>query len=156
MKLNITLAISWIAKAHDREGRPQALPSGFEAMQQQVASGLWSSARDMGEFLSAVLQKSDFLSQWIWELMLSRAPKSWLGLGPRLNGSGEMAVFHHGGSNNSYQAWFEGQPGAQDGLVVLTNAAGGRILAHEYRKAIERALGWRLRPPDDYDEPTAL
>lgn len=144
-----------IAKAHNREGRTQALPRGYESMPEQAASGLWTSAKDMGLFLSAMLERRDFLSPEMWDQMLSRAPNSWHGLGPRLNGAGEMAVFHHGGSNNSYQAWFEGQPSNKDGLVVLTNGSGGRMLAYEYRDAVERALGWRLSLPDDYDEPTA-
>lgn len=142
-----------IAKAHDREARPQALPRGYESMPEMAASGLWTSADDMGKFLQVILSKSNFLSDEMWEEMLTRQPPSWHGLGPRLNGVGEKAVFHHGGSNDSYQAWFEGHPSSRRGLVVLTNSSGGRMLAYEMRNAVERALSWNINFPDDYDEP---
>ncbi len=142
-----------IAKAHGEEGQPRALPRGYEAMPEQAASGLWTSAHDMGLFLGAVLNQSEFLSAAMWAEMLQRAPNSWHGLGPRLNGVGEGLVFHHGGSNDSYQAWFEGHPHSQNGILVLTNAPGGRMLGYEMRYAAERVLGWNIRFPDDYREP---
>ena len=85
--------------------------------------------------------------------MLTRQENSWHGLGPRLNGFRKTRVFHHGGANNSYQAWVEGHPTNGNGLVVLTNGAGGRALAYELRLAAERAFGWTILFPDDYAEP---
>lgn len=142
-----------IAKAHDREGRPRALPRGYEAMPEIAASGLWTSAEDMAKFINAILCDGEFLSDALRSDMLMRVPLSWHGLGPRLNGSGEKMVFHHGGANNSYRTWVEGHPATKNGFVVLTNGQSGRTLAYELRVAAERAFGWTINFPDDFDEP---
>ena len=142
-----------IAKAHDRKGQARALPRGYEAMPEIAASGLWVSAEDMAIFVRAILNDSDFLSDELRTDMLTRVPISWHGLGPRLNGSGDKCVFHHGGANNSYQTWIEGHPAQGNGIIVLTNGAGGRLLAYEIRVAVERAFNWSINFPDDYDEP---
>lgn len=142
-----------IAKAHDKDGDPRALPRGYETMPEMAASGLWTSAEDMAIFIKAVLHDADFLSDTLRADMLTRVPLSWHGLGPRLNGSDETFVFHHGGSNNSYQTWVEGHPAKGDGFVVLTNGEAGRKLAYELRVAAERAFGWAIHFPDDFDEP---
>jgi len=142
-----------IAKAHNKEAKPRALPRGYEAMPEMAASGLWVSAEDMAIFIEAILGDVDFLSDEIRVDMLTRVPMSWHGLGPRLNGSNETFVFHHGGSNNSYQTWIEGHPAQGNGIVVLTNGEGGRLLAYEIRIAVERAFAWSIHFPDDFDEP---
>lgn len=142
-----------IAKAHDRKGRSRALPRGYETMPEIAASGLWTSALDLAIFVKAILRDDDFLSNELRQEMLSRTPLSWHGLGPRLNGAGDKRVFHHGGSNNSYQTWVEGHPAQANGFIVLTNGEGGRTLAYELRIATERAFDWKINFPDDYDEP---
>ena len=142
-----------IARAHDREGTARALPRGYESMPEQAASGLWTGAGDMAIFIQAILGDTEFLSDPLRQEMLTRMPRSWHGLGPRLNGTGETSVFHHGGANNSYQTWVEGHPAQGNGFVVLTNGAGGRMLAYELRIAAERAFDWPIHFPDDFDEP---
>jgi len=142
-----------IAKAHDKEGKPRAIAGGYEFMPELAASGLWTSARDMAIFIQALLGNKAFLKDESRQDMLSRSPRSWHGLGPRINGSGDGLFFHHGGSNNSYQAWVEGHPESGNGLVVLTNGQGGRLLAYELRLAVERAFDWSIHFPDDFDEP---
>lgn len=145
-----------IAYAHGRNGQRAALPRGYESMPEVAASGLWTSAADMGKFLTALLSDDGFLSDEMRTAMLTRQPKSWHGLGPRVNGDGAKHVIHHGGANNSYQTWFEAHPETGDGLVVLTNGAGGRTLAYEVRISLERDLGWQINFPDDFDEPEGL
>jgi len=142
-----------IARAHDENGKPRALPVGYESMPELAASGLWASTTDMAKFIQALLQDTAFLNDGLRQDMLSREARSWHGLGPRINGSGDGLFFHHGGSNNSYQAWVEGHPASGNGLVVLTNSRGGRMLAYEVRIAVERAFDWPIHFPDDFDEP---
>ena len=115
-----------IAKAHNRKGTPVALPRGYEAMPEAAASGLWTSANDMAFLLRALLADETFLRDNLRQEMVTRAPQSWHGLGPRVNGAGDSLVFHHGGANDSYQSWIEGHPGQGNGMVVLTNGAGGQ------------------------------
>lgn len=144
-----------IARAHDENGKARALPRGYEAMPEMAASGLWTSAEDLAIFIQALLMDdSAFLTPSLREDMLTRVPQSWHGLGPRLNGTEEKSVFHHGGANNSYQTWIEGHPAQGNGFVVLTNGEDGRRLAYELRVAAEESLGWPINFPDDYDEPS--
>lgn len=142
-----------IAYAHDSKGRRTALPRGYESMPEIAASGLWTSAHDMALFVLALMEDDAFLSADLRADMLTRVPRSWHGLGPRLNGSGDDLVFHHGGANNSYRSWIEGHVAQRDGFIVLTNATDGRNLAYELRLAADVAFDWSISFPEDYKEP---
>jgi CubicO group peptidase (beta-lactamase class C family) len=140
-----------IARAHDGEGRPAALPRGYESMPEMAASGLWTSARDLGTLTAALIEsyRSDegFLPRDLAAQMMTPLSPSEHGLGPRLAGSGADYIFHHGGSNESYQAWIEGHLASGDGLVVLTNGARGRGLYTEIRNAVADTMGWSVNRP---------
>ncbi len=144
-----------IARAHDERGRPTALPRGWEAMPEQAASGLWTSARDLARFLIAINDEDSgaFLPRELRDDMLTREPQSWHGLGPRLNGAGTTRVFHHGGANDSYRAWIEGHVESGDGLVVLTNGSEGAWLRSEIRKSVEDAFDWPVKSDGGFEEP---
>ncbi|MEO1201892.1 MAG: serine hydrolase domain-containing protein [Pseudomonadota bacterium] len=142
-----------IARAHDDRGRPTALPRGFEAMPEQAASGLWTSANDLARFVLALLDDEAFLPQSLREDMLTREANSWHGLGPRINGAGETLVFHHGGANDSYRARMEGQVATSSGIVVLTNGTEGHWVHSEIRKSAEDAFGWRIKSDGGFEEP---
>ncbi|WP_067694806.1 serine hydrolase [Erythrobacter sp. AP23] len=142
-----------IARAHDSDGQPKALPRGYESFPEIAASGLWTSAGDMARFVLALMQDEDFLTAELRADMLTRVPLSWHGLGPRLNGEGDMLVFHHGGANDHYQTWIEGQPVHGNGFIVLTNGEAGRPLGYELRFSADAAFGWPIPFPDGYREP---
>jgi len=138
-----------IARAHDAQGAPAALPRGWEAMPEIAASGLWTSASDLSRLVLALMKshagESDFLPRDLAADMMTRVPNSWHGLGPRLNGEGKTRVFHHGGANNSYRARIEGQLGTGGGLVLLTNGLRGIELIREVRRSAEDAFGWTVK-----------
>ncbi|UNK48501.1 beta-lactamase family protein [Lysobacter sp. S4-A87] len=140
-----------IAKAHDKDGNLTALPRGWEAFPEQAASGLWTSANDLGAFVGALLRsyrgQDDFLPQSLAQQMMSEVSPSIHGLGPRLEGEGQTRIFHHGGSNDSYRAWIEGYLETGDGLVILTNGSNGSKLMMEIRNALSDALGRGVNPP---------
>ncbi len=142
-----------IAKSHNKKGQAQALPRGYETMPEIAASGLWTSAHDMALFVQAILTNKTFLSPQMRQEMLSRAPRSWHGLGPRLNGEGAGQVFHHGGANDNYQSWIEGHPEQGNGFIVLTNGEAGRELGYELRIAAEKSFGWSINFPEDFATP---
>ncbi|WP_262693949.1 serine hydrolase domain-containing protein [Kordiimonas aquimaris] len=131
-----------VAKAHNSRGRPVALPRGYEAMPEMAASGLWSSANDMGKLVAALIQshrgEASFLPHELVRRMMQRVAPGEHGAGPRIEGEGDNMWFTHGGVNNSYRAWIEGQLSTGNGLVVLTNGTGGNGLGAEIRR------GWRL------------
>ena len=146
-----------IAHAHDDRGRPTALPRGWEAMPEMAASGFWTSARDLGAFVVALMDshagESEFLPRELAGDMMTRVPRSWHGLGPRLNGEVRTHVFHHGGSNDSYRARIEGHLGTGQGVVLLTNGTRGAWLYGEVRKAVEEAFDWAVTAEEGYAEP---
>ena len=140
-----------IARAHNRGGEPVALPRGYEAMPEMAASGLWTSAHDLGALVAGLIDsyrgEAGPLSQSGALAMMTRIAPGEHGLGPRVTGSGESFVFHHGGTNNSYRAWIEGHPATGDGLVILTNGARGRSLINEIRNAVADTMDWPVNAP---------
>lgn len=142
-----------IARAHDRSGAPTALPRGYEAFPEMAASGLWTSASDLGrmtaEMIRAYRGESGYLHPRLGLEMMTRVSPSEHGLGPRLEGRGAHFIFHHGGANNSYRTWMEGHLGTGDGLVILTNGANGMDLAIEIRNAMNDVMGWTVNPVVD-------
>jgi len=140
-----------IAHAHDRDGTPAALPRGWESFPEQAASGLWTSAQDLGTFVAALIEsyrgRNDFLPRAIAQDMMTEVWPSLHGLGPRLQGEGDMRFFHHGGANDSYRAWIEGHLESGHGLVILTNGSRGGQLMMEIRNALTDALDDGINPP---------
>ena len=140
-----------VARAHDGEGAPTALPRGWESFPEQAASGLWTSGNDLAAFVAALLGSyrgdGGFLHRPLAVQMMTEVSPSWHGLGPRLDGAGEARIFHHGGSNDSYRAWIEGYLETGDGFVILSNGANGGALVSEIRNALSDAIGRGVNPP---------
>ena len=141
-----------VAKAHDAQGKVRALPRGWESFPEIAASGLWTSANDLGRFVAALLQsyrsEDGLLPQALARQMMTEVAPSVHGLGPRLEGSGRARVFHHGGDNDSYHARIEGYLESGDGFVILTNTGdGGAELRPEIRNALVDAIGLAVEPP---------
>lgn len=137
-----------IAKAHNRSGQPEALPRGWQSMPESAASGLWTTPNDYAKLLIALyesLQKGSdatYLEREIAELMVKPVQPSEYGLGPKcVTKDGERWI-EHGGSNDSYKAFFELNLETGRGLVVFTNGANGSRLIKEIRAAIARSEGW--------------
>lgn len=147
----LTDAFGNIAHAHGRNGNPAALPRGWESFPEQAASGLWTSAADLGAFVAALIEsyrgRNDFLPRAIVRDMMTEAWPSLHGLGPRLQGEGGTRYFHHGGANDSYRAWIEGHLESGNGLVILTNGNRGGQLMMEIRNALTDALDDGVNPP---------
>jgi len=143
-----------IANAHDGEGNAAALPRGWESFPEQAASGYWTSAGDLAKFAAALISSyktnGEFLPQLLTVDMMTRILPGNYGLGPRVSGVGKARIFHHGGSNSSYKSYLEGNLVTGDGLVVLTNGSGGRLLAREIRAAVSDSMDW----PGDYSVET--
>lgn len=139
-----------VAFAHDAEGRPVALPRGWQSFPQEAPAGLWTSAHDLGAFVGALIRsyqdRDDYLPHPLAIRMMTEVAPGNFGLGPRLEGAGEQRVFHHGGSNDSYHAWIEGYLETGDGLVILTNGENGWALRGEIRNALSDAFGHGVSP----------
>lgn len=143
------LPATWgnIAKAHNEDGAPRALPRGWEAMPEMAASGLWTTPSDYAKLIIALIEsyrggKSTFLSAALARQMMTEVGPSSFGLGPQLDGQGLHRRFFHGGDNDSYKAWTEAYLFTGNGAVILTNGARGTELIGEVRRAIAAAEGW--------------
>jgi len=145
-----------VALAHGENGRQAVGAPGWHAMPEEAASGLWTSANDLSQFVTTLIAayrgESDFLSQPLAQEALTRNPISEHGLGPRVQGEGKSYVFHHGGANNSYHAYIEGHLATGDGIVVLTNGARGWALWREIRFSAERAFDWAVKAETDFED----
>lgn len=140
-----------IAHAHGDDGAPRALPRGWESFAEAGASGLWTSANDLGRLVAALISsyqgRSDFLPQAQASAMMTEVSPGPFGLGPRLAGAGPQRRFFHLGANESYLAFMEGYLETGDGYVILTNGANGLALIAEIRNALSDAIGQGGSPP---------
>ncbi|HKT28692.1 serine hydrolase domain-containing protein [Dyella sp.] len=139
-----------IAKAHDEQGKLIALPRGWQSFPEQAASGLWTSANELGAMVAMLIESyqghNGFLSRALATQMMSPVSPSPQGLGPELLGSGNGRVFFHSGSNDNYRAWMEGYLETGDGFVILTNSPNGARLRLEIRHALSDMIGQGVDP----------
>lgn len=144
-----------IAHAHDREGRAAATPRGWQSFPELAPSGLWTTAADLARFVLMIggsyCGDGGFLPRSLAVDMMTAVAPGPFGLGPRLAGEGAARIFHHAGANDSYKAYIEGNLASGDGLVVLTNGAGGDVLGDEIRNAVSDAFAW----PGDWSVQTS-
>ncbi|HWW57233.1 MAG TPA: serine hydrolase domain-containing protein [Sphingopyxis sp.] len=144
-----------IAHAHDRDGKPVALPRGWQSFPELAPSGLWTSANDLGRLVLALgasyRAPGGFLPQDLAVDMMTAVSPGSFGPGPRLAGEGVARIFHHAGANDSYKAYIEGNLVTGDGLVIVTNGANGDLLGDEIRNAVSDAFSW----PGDWSVRTA-
>ncbi|WP_129794126.1 serine hydrolase [Sphingosinicella sp. CPCC 101087] len=136
-----------VAHAHGGAGEPAALPRGWQSFPELAASGLWTCAHDLARLIAALTgsfrgEARPFLPRSLATEMMTPVSPGLFGLGPRLAGEGDSAIFHHGGANDSYKAYVEGHLASGDGLAILTNGANGDVLGDEIRNAVSDALGW--------------
>ncbi|MEM9018328.1 MAG: serine hydrolase domain-containing protein, partial [Verrucomicrobiota bacterium] len=136
-----------MAKGHDRNGDPSALPRGWEAFPEMAASGLWTTPSDYARLLIALAKSAEsdeggFLSQRLALEMLTEVAPSRHGLGPALRGEGRDRRLSHGGSNESYKAECVYYPDPGEGFVAVANGANGAILLDEIHRAIADVFDW--------------
>ncbi len=124
-----------IAKAHNRSGRPVALPRGYQSMPEAAASGLWTTPSDFAKLMIMLMEAYEgehaYLSQQTVADMMTPVDPSNYGLGPRIRKNENGIQFSHGGSNDSYRARFIGFLGRKNGLVIFTNGTAGADLIDE-------------------------
>ncbi|MBS0363281.1 MAG: beta-lactamase family protein, partial [Proteobacteria bacterium] len=136
-----------VAKAHGRDGKPRALPRGWEAMPEMAASGLWTTPSEYAKMLGGLIaayqgRAGGLISPALARQMMTPVGPSQVGLGPFLDGHGTTRRFSHYGSNDSYKAYFEGNLFTGDGVVIVTNSEGAGPIRDEVRRAVAAAEGW--------------
>ncbi len=135
-----------IAKAHDRQGNPTALPRGYESMPENGASGLWTTPTDLAKLVIAILDSyhnnNTYLGQAIAKQMMIPITPGDYGLGPRITEENGEVYFLHGGSNNSYKAYFISNLNKKNALIIFTNGARGRDLIRDALPILKSLENW--------------
>lgn len=131
-----------IAKAHNSEGKPVALPRGYEAMPEKAASGLWTTPSDLARLLAAVMASekeadNNLLSPSLIQDMISPEKNSQYGLGPEIETTPTTTKVFHDGANESYRANFTLFWENKTGFVVFTNGNSGYTLIKELKPILE-------------------
>lgn len=130
-----------------------------------IAGNLFATPRDLAYFLAWVADGAG-LSKALWKEMITPNNSSLLeektespyGLGWALSGDGKELVLEHGGSEMGSRAYVAFAPQTGDGIVVLTNGAGGRpIIRSLFEATVNRGGGWReisnkLATEDELDQ----
>ncbi|GAB4237883.1 MAG: hypothetical protein Tsb0034_13210 [Ekhidna sp.] len=133
-----------IAKAHNANGQPVALPRGYQSMPEMAASGLWTTPTDLAKMMISIMNSyhdNDILSQELVEDMLTQVSPGDYGLGPRVWEIDGKKVFSHGGANDSYRASFRGYLDEKNGYVILTNGRRGSELIGEISEVLIKSEG---------------
>ena len=125
-----------IAKAHNRNGKPVALPRGYQAMPEKAASGLWTTPSDLSKVILMLLniyhgEDTGYLSNVLVKDMMTPVNPSNYGLGPRIKIDGDKVYFQHGGANDSYRAKFIANLKNKSGIILFTNGTNGSDLIDE-------------------------
>lgn len=132
------------AKGHDVSGSP--VPGEYEVLPIQTAGGLWTTARDLAHFLTA-LERSwagradGLLKQSTAREMMGRQQGEW-GLGLKVDSVDGTLRISHGGSGDGFKAVFVGFPDRGDGVVILANGDGAGELRFELLRSIASEYGW--------------
>ncbi len=133
-----------IAKAHNRNGNPVALPRGYQSMPEAAASGLWTTPTDLSKLIITLMKgyegENDYLSQAIVKDMMTPVHPSDYGLGPKIKEAQNTLQFMHGGSNDSYRARFIGTLDTQNGIIIFTNGTAGNQLINELLPLFDELL----------------
>lgn len=138
------------AAGHDPKGA--MIPGGRNTYPEYGAASLWTTPSDYGRFLIA-LQDSyagrghALLSPASARAMMTPVDANY-GLGLAIGRMGGHTYIQHGGSNAGFQctamAFLDG---ARQGVVIMTNADAGGVLASEIQKALAGAYGWGEQDP---------
>lgn len=135
---------AFAATGHDVHGEP--IPGDREILPIQAAGGLWTTARDLAQFVIALEEawsgrSDDLLERATVREMMSPHADDW-GLGLRLSRPDSVLRFQHTGSGDGFKAIIIGYPSRGDGAVVLANADGAGELRYEILRSAAEEYGW--------------
>ncbi len=132
------------ATAHYRDGKP--LPGKWHIYPEMAAAGLWTTPTDLAKFAIEIREAWFGRSNRIIEQATARAmltPQVGMhGLGPTVNGEGNLLRFGHGGSNAGFKCVFTMLLESGHGAVIMTNADLGGQLAEQLLRTIAELEAW--------------
>src|SRR5215470_15498890 len=113
---------------------------------EMAAAGLWTTPTDLARCAIEVQRSlrgdaNNVLSADMTSQMLD-AGIGKHGLGFEIGGSPENPFFWHGGIDAGFEAVLAAYQRSGNGAVVMTNAQGGHLLAHEILRGVASVYGW--------------
>lgn len=122
------------------------VPGGFHVHPELAAAGLWTTPSDLANWILAMQaavrgDPGALLTPGMAQAMMTPGLGGW-GLGVQIRGSGDTAIFTHGGANVGYRAAFYGFVHRPSGVVVMTNSDAGGALVEEVAHAVAAEYGW--------------
>lgn len=132
-----------VATPYAADGQP--IPGGAHTYPEMAAAGLWSTPLDLALYVMDLQQsvkgKGHVLDQRVTTQMLTAGKGEW-GLGIGIGGSAGHPYFQHFGVNEGFESLLFGYRDSGEGVVIMTNAAGGAELARNVLRATAVAYGW--------------
>jgi CubicO group peptidase (beta-lactamase class C family) len=136
--------------AHDAKGA--VIPGGTHIYPEAAAASLWTTPSDYGRFLISLQKSHDgrpgaLLKPASAQAMMTPVD-AYYGLGLSLGRWGGHPFIQHGGGNAGIACnAFAFLDGSRQGVIIMTNGAGGGRLLNEIFAAFVEAYGWGQRDP---------
>ena len=139
------------ARAHSRDGK--AMGPKWHIYPEQAAAGLWTTPSDLARIAIEVQraslgQSNRVLSRALVNEMLSPVGVGDYAVGFSISKIGQGWYFGHGGSNWGFRGTMLAHKVKGYGLVIMTNADQGGMVASELSRRIQRLYEW-----DSFAEP---
>jgi CubicO group peptidase (beta-lactamase class C family) len=126
------------------DGADKPIPGGPHTYPEMAPAGLWTTPSDLAQYAlelqKALAGQSKVLSSSIAEQMMTRGMGGW-GLGIEVGGSKEFPYFTHGGVNDGYVSNLTAYDRG-DGVVVMTNAYPGGLVAEQIVRTVAYDYKW--------------
>ena len=139
------------ARAHSNQGK--AMGAKWHVYPEQAAAGLWTTPSDLARIAIEVQraslgQSNRVLSRALVNEMLSPVGVGDYAVGFSISKIGQGWYFGHGGSNWGFRGTMLAHKVKGYGLVIMTNADQGGMVASELSRRIQRLYEW-----DSFAEP---
>lgn len=133
-----------VARAHGRDGAE--VEGGWHLLPEHAAASLWSTPREYGMFLTAVLRALDgeqgtgLDPEVAREMATPVSPIYGAGIG--LKKYGDALQYFHSGSNEGFKSYFVAIPDTNSVSVVMSDTESSVPLMVEIQRTAAVAYGW--------------
>ena len=131
---------------HERLNSP--IEGNWHTYPEMAAAGLWTTPKDLANFIIEVQQSNKGLSNRILsqknvKLMVSRDIED-QGLGFEIHGEGDSIRFGHGGFNEGFTCQLIAFTNLGQGAIIMTNSNSGWDLIEEIFRSISDTYNWNI------------
>lgn len=141
-------------EAHGYDALGKSVPGGWNVYPEMTAAGLWTTPSDLARFAIAMQDAYDGRSATMLKPETARAmltpTAAGRGIGFGVKAIDDRVSFGHSGENIGFVAELRAYAtGQRQGVAIMTNGAGGEVLAPEILRSVAATYGWT-----DYLPPT--